>query len=67
MFIIICFISYDVHIGLKCGMCVLPAEKDVSIAPSDVETGWSALGLSYSVQWPLHIFFTPSILHKYVR
>lgn len=40
-------------------------KKDTSDAQSDVETGWSVLGLTYSVQWPLHIFFTPSILHKY--
>ncbi|KAL8582321.1 hypothetical protein ACOMHN_037078 [Nucella lapillus] len=32
-----------------------------------VETGWSCLGLTCSVQWPLHIFFTPSIIHKYNR
>ncbi|XP_059164768.1 gamma-tubulin complex component 4-like [Physella acuta] len=34
---------------------------------SDIETGWNALGLTYSVQWPLHIFFTNSILDKYNR
>ncbi|PVD20069.1 hypothetical protein C0Q70_20563 [Pomacea canaliculata] len=32
-----------------------------------VETGWNCLGLVYTVQWPLHIFFTPSILKKYNR
>ncbi|XP_076444201.1 gamma-tubulin complex component 4-like [Babylonia areolata] len=32
-----------------------------------VETGWSCLGLTCTVQWPLHIFFTPSILKKYNR
>ncbi|XP_005092380.1 gamma-tubulin complex component 4 [Aplysia californica] len=40
-------------------------KKDPNTAQSDVETGWSVLGLSYTVQWPLHIFFTPSILQKY--
>ncbi|XP_072348857.1 gamma-tubulin complex component 4 isoform X8 [Scyliorhinus torazame] len=36
--------------------------------PSPRETptsGWSALGLSYKVQWPLHILFTPAVLEKY--
>ncbi|XP_038605873.1 gamma-tubulin complex component 4 [Tachyglossus aculeatus] len=27
--------------------------------------GWAALGLSYKVQWPLHILFTPAVLEKY--
>ncbi|GAB1286785.1 Gamma-tubulin complex component 4 [Apodemus speciosus] len=31
-------------------------------APS---SGWAALGLSYKVQWPLHILFTPAVLEKY--
>ncbi|XP_041369156.1 gamma-tubulin complex component 4-like [Gigantopelta aegis] len=35
----------------------------LTIAP--VETGWSRLSLSYSVQWPLHIFFTPAVLETY--
>lgn len=30
-------------------------------APS---SGWAALGLSYKVQWPLHILFTPAVLEK---
>ncbi|KAK7879108.1 hypothetical protein WMY93_034110 [Mugilogobius chulae] len=29
------------------------------------QTGWAALGLSYRVQWPLHILFTPAVLEKY--
>nr|XP_028562863.1 gamma-tubulin complex component 4 isoform X1 [Podarcis muralis] len=28
-------------------------------------SGWAALGLSYRVQWPLHILFTPAVLEKY--
>lgn len=32
-----------------------------------VEPGWSSLSLNYSVQWPLHIFFTPVVLEKYNR
>uniref|UniRef100_A0A4W6C2W2 Gamma-tubulin complex component n=1 Tax=Lates calcarifer TaxID=8187 RepID=A0A4W6C2W2_LATCA len=27
-------------------------------------TGWAALGLTYKVQWPLHILFTPAVLEK---
>ncbi|KAK3797703.1 hypothetical protein RRG08_054720 [Elysia crispata] len=34
-------------------------------APTEPEVGWTVLGLSYCVQWPLHIFFTPSMLEKY--
>ncbi|BFY98455.1 hypothetical protein BsWGS_01495 [Bradybaena similaris] len=33
----------------------------------EAETGWRGLGLTYSVRWPLHIFFTPSMLEKYNR
>ncbi|XP_069138118.1 gamma-tubulin complex component 4-like [Argopecten irradians] len=32
-----------------------------------VESGWSSLGLAHTVQWPLHIFFTPKSLQKYNR
>ncbi|KAL4227566.1 Gamma-tubulin complex component 4 [Mactra antiquata] len=32
-----------------------------------VEPGWSSLALNYTVQWPLHIFFTPNVLEKYNR
>ncbi|XP_071096786.1 gamma-tubulin complex component 4-like [Haliotis cracherodii] len=32
-----------------------------------VETGWKCLGLTCTIQWPLHIFFTPNILDKYNR
>lgn len=40
-------------------------EKPESNLPqNEVSTGWSVLGLAYSVQWPLHIFFTPAILEK---
>ncbi|XP_078456419.1 gamma-tubulin complex component 4 isoform X1 [Lampetra planeri] len=28
-------------------------------------SGWAALGLSYTVRWPLHILLTPSVLDKY--
>ncbi|CAG5115406.1 unnamed protein product [Candidula unifasciata] len=43
-------------------------KKPESNSPQvEAETGWSGLGLTYSVRWPLHIFFTPSILEKYNR
>ncbi|KAE8618023.1 hypothetical protein XENTR_v10009254 [Xenopus tropicalis] len=29
-------------------------------------SGWAALGLSYKVQWPLHILFTPAVLEKWM-
>ncbi|XP_067871650.1 gamma-tubulin complex component 4 isoform X3 [Heterodontus francisci] len=35
-------------------------------SPREAPTsGWSALGLLYKVQWPLHILFTPAVLEKY--
>ncbi|CAL1526599.1 unnamed protein product, partial [Lymnaea stagnalis] len=40
---------------------------DRKTGQGNVETGWDVLGLTYSVQWPLHIFFTPVILEKYNR
>lgn len=39
-----------------------PQETSPREAPP---TGWAALGLTYKVQWPLHILFTPAILEKY--
>jgi len=30
------------------------------------ESGWKALNLTYAVEWPLHILFTPSVLERYV-
>uniref|UniRef100_A0A8U7P121 Gamma-tubulin complex component n=1 Tax=Corvus moneduloides TaxID=1196302 RepID=A0A8U7P121_CORMO len=36
------------------------------LSPREAPTsGWAALGLSYKVQWPLHILFTPAVLEKY--
>ena len=34
---------------------------------SMIEPGWNSLALNYTVQWPLHIFFTPNVLDKYVK
>lgn len=35
------------------------------LSPREAPTsGWAALGLSYKVQWPLHILFTPAVLEK---
>ncbi|XP_069481250.1 gamma-tubulin complex component 4 isoform X2 [Ambystoma mexicanum] len=39
-----------------------PREPSPREAPT---SGWAALGLSYKVQWPLHILFTPAVLEKY--
>ncbi|KAJ4849284.1 hypothetical protein Tsubulata_021557 [Turnera subulata] len=29
--------------------------------------GWDGIALEYSVDWPLHLFFTPEVLSKYLR
>ncbi|KAH9499205.1 Gamma-tubulin complex component 4 [Bulinus truncatus] len=42
-------------------------KPESNIPQTEVSTGWSVLGMSYSVQWPLHIFFTPAVLEKYNR
>ncbi|XP_056269260.1 gamma-tubulin complex component 4 [Pseudoliparis swirei] len=45
--------------------------RDGATPPQDASpreappTGWAVLGLTYKVQWPLHILFTPAILEKY--
>uniref|UniRef100_A0A1A8DHC5 Gamma-tubulin complex component n=1 Tax=Nothobranchius kadleci TaxID=1051664 RepID=A0A1A8DHC5_NOTKA len=45
--------------------------RDGATPPQDTSprevppTGWAALGLTYKVQWPLHILFTPAVLEKY--
>ncbi|XP_037548187.1 gamma-tubulin complex component 4 [Nematolebias whitei] len=46
-------------------------QRDGATPPQDTSprevppTGWAALGLTYKVQWPLHILFTPAVLEKY--
>ncbi|XP_062595153.1 gamma-tubulin complex component 4-like isoform X2 [Saccostrea cucullata] len=42
-------------------------KSDSSSSSQSVESGWNSLSLSYTVQWPLHILLTPSILEKYNR
>lgn len=42
-------------------------KSDSSASGQTVECGWNSLGLSYTVQWPLHILLTPSVLEKYNR
>lgn len=32
--------------------------------PETKKPGWSSLGLTHTVEWPLHILFTPAILEK---
>ena len=42
--------------------------KETRQGPSPPETkkpGWTSLGLTHTVEWPLHIVFTPAILEKY--
>ncbi|KAG0488245.1 hypothetical protein HPP92_007056 [Vanilla planifolia] len=29
--------------------------------------GWDGIALEYSVRWPLHLFFTPEVLSKYLK
>lgn len=41
--------------------------ESVATAAVEPEIGWTVLGLTYCVNWPLHIFFTPSMLEKYNR
>uniref|UniRef100_A0A673CKL4 Gamma-tubulin complex component n=1 Tax=Sphaeramia orbicularis TaxID=375764 RepID=A0A673CKL4_9TELE len=54
--------------------CMFPdaiGPRDGATPPQDTSpreippTGWAALGLTYKVQWPLHILFTPAVLEKY--
>jgi hypothetical protein len=35
-----------------------------SSSQQSVDSGWNSLGLTYIVDWPLHILFTPSVLEK---
>uniref|UniRef100_A0A674PKI7 Gamma-tubulin complex component n=1 Tax=Takifugu rubripes TaxID=31033 RepID=A0A674PKI7_TAKRU len=50
---------------------VATGPRDGATPPQDTSprevppTGWAALGLTYKVQWPLHILFTPAVLEKY--
>ena len=43
------------------------AKEQQQQGPSPAETkkpGWSSLGLTHTVEWPLHILFTPAMLEK---
>ena len=45
----------------------LPLRTKEQQGPSPAETkkpGWSSLGLTHTVEWPLHILFTPAMLEK---
>ncbi|XP_070541864.1 gamma-tubulin complex component 4-like [Ptychodera flava] len=41
------------------------SEAGVPMKPAGTESGWHCLGLVYTVEWPLHILFTKSVLEKY--
>ena len=40
-----------------------PAETPEFVA---VDNGWAVLDLNFSVEWPLHVLFTPGVLERYV-
>ena len=43
------------------------SQTQESRGPAPAETkkpGWCSLGLTHSVEWPLHILFTPTMLEK---
>ncbi|ESP01051.1 hypothetical protein LOTGIDRAFT_55038, partial [Lottia gigantea] len=46
---------------------VFVSESGSTESSSAVESGWNCLGLQHSVQWPLHILFTPAMLERYDR
>ncbi|XP_015951163.1 gamma-tubulin complex component 4 homolog isoform X1 [Arachis duranensis] len=60
------------------GITVRPSPLDVSRANTSADgssgassemslDGWDGLALEYSVDWPLHLFFTQEVLSKYLR
>lgn len=60
--IIIIFVYFSESTGPRDG-----ATPPQDTSPREVPpTGWAALGLTYKVQWPLHILFTPAVLEKCV-
>ncbi|XP_047332836.1 gamma-tubulin complex component 4 [Impatiens glandulifera] len=60
-------------IAVRSSQADLPRAKiigDLSAFSDSSETsldGWDAIALEYSVDWPLHLFFTQEILLKYCR
>uniref|UniRef100_A0A671WD73 Gamma-tubulin complex component n=1 Tax=Sparus aurata TaxID=8175 RepID=A0A671WD73_SPAAU len=65
--------DFYLNISLLC-VCIFSEStgpRDGATPPQDTSprevppTGWAALGLTYKVQWPLHILFTPAVLEKY--
>ncbi|XP_033101259.1 gamma-tubulin complex component 4-like isoform X2 [Anneissia japonica] len=51
----------------KLTIATKPQSKTAGKKPENVgqTSGWSSLGMAFSVQWPLHILFTQSVLDKY--
>ncbi|KAK6135065.1 hypothetical protein DH2020_031186 [Rehmannia glutinosa] len=63
-------------ITLKSSHVELPKAKEYSDGVSGVKLdtsaetsvdGWDGIALEYSVDWPLHLFFTQEVLSKYLR
>ncbi|KAL6500310.1 Gamma-tubulin complex component 4 [Orobanche hederae] len=63
-------------ITLKSSHVELPRAKAYSDGDSGVQVdtsmemsvdGWDVIALEYSVDWPLHLFFTQEVLSKYLR
>ncbi|GFP85577.1 gamma-tubulin complex component 4 homolog [Phtheirospermum japonicum] len=63
-------------ITLKSSNVELPKAKAYSDGDSGVQSdtsmemsvdGWDGIAIDYSVDWPLHLFFTQEVLSKYLR
>ncbi|KAL3648047.1 Gamma-tubulin complex component 4 [Castilleja foliolosa] len=63
-------------ITLKSSHVELPKAKAYSDGDSGVQSdtsmemsvdGWDGIAINYSVDWPLHLFFTQEVLSKYLR
>ena len=68
----ICYMLYWALTDIVVFLSLSPEDNSSSSGSSSVssaatmEPGWTSLALNFSVQWPLHIFFTPAVLEKLV-
>ncbi|XP_077989144.1 gamma-tubulin complex component 4-like [Glandiceps talaboti] len=60
--------KFKMSVETKLTSAKTTAKKSDGSLPSKgpgAESGWHYLGLNYTVEWPLHILFTKSVLEKY--
>ncbi|PIA61346.1 hypothetical protein AQUCO_00300709v1 [Aquilegia coerulea] len=60
--------SFGITVTPQTNLPKVRASVDGNSASSELSLdGWDGIALEYSVNWPLHLFFTQEVLSKYLR